>query len=207
MTLTLHETNAVKLAPQVEGMLPALRNRWSPRSYTQREVSMADLKALLEAARWAPSSSNEQPWRFVVGRRNSSAYNKIAESLVEFNRDWALAAPVLMVGAARTLGGRRNTPNAYALYDLGAAAALLVVQAVGLGLAAHQMGGFDHDGLRKLLEIPEEYALGSVIAVGYQGEPAALPNETLIARETEPRVRKPLSEIAFSAWGEPLDLD
>ncbi|MGB6975441.1 MAG: nitroreductase family protein [Terracidiphilus sp.] len=206
MTLTQQEAHQIKIAPEVEGLLPAIRERWSPRSFTEREVSGADLTAIFEAARWAPSSSNEQPWRYVVGHRNSITYNKIAGTLAGFNQDWAPKAPLLILGAARTVGGRRNAPNGYAMYDLGQATALLVVQAVALGLAAHQMGGFDHDAVRAALGIPEEFAIGSVIALGYRGEPAELPNETLIARETEPRSRKPLGEIVFSAWGQAAEL-
>ena len=206
MTLTSKETHQLKIAPEVEGLLSAIRERWSPRSFTGQAVSPADLRAIFEAARWAPSSSNEQPWRYILGPKGSATHEKIAATLVDFNRDWSLKAPLLILGTARTLGGRRNAPNAYAMYDLGQATALLVVEAVALGLVAHQMGGFDHDAVRAALEIPEEYAIGSVIAVGYQGEPADLPNETLIARETEPRSRKPLSEIVFSAWGEPAEL-
>jgi nitroreductase len=206
MTLSMKETHQIKVAPEVEGLLPVIRERWSPRSFTERPLNPAQLKAIFEAARWAPSSSNEQPWRYVLGLKGSATHEKIAGTLVGFNRDWALKAPLLILGTARTLGGKRNAPNAYAMYDLGQATALLVVEAQSLGLAAHQMGGFDHDGVRQALEIPEEYALGSVIALGYQGEPAELPNETLIARETEPRNRKPLSEIVFSVWGEPAEL-
>lgn len=205
-TLTSKEARALKSAPAVEGLLPAIRERWSPRSFTGRQVSPADLRAIFEAARWAPSSSNEQPWRYILGRNGSATHQKIAATLVGFNRDWALKAPLLILGTARTVGGKRNAPNAYAMYDLGQATALLVVEAVALGLAAHQMGGFDHDAVRTALEIPEKFAVGSVIAVGYQGEPADLPNETLIARETEPRSRKPLSEIVFSAWDKPAEL-
>ncbi|HVC48256.1 MAG TPA: nitroreductase family protein [Terracidiphilus sp.] len=206
MTLSMKEAHQIKVAPDVEGLLPAIRERWSPRSFTERAVSTAQLAALFEAARWAPSSSNEQPWRYILGLNGSATHEKIAETLVGFNRHWALKAPLLVLGTARTLGGKRNAPNAYAMYDLGAATALLVVEAQALGLATHQMGGFDHDAVRKALEIPEEYAIGSVIALGYQAEPAELPNETLIARETEPRSRKPLNEIVYSAWDVPAEL-
>lgn len=206
MTLSKKEANRLKAAPAVDGLLPVIRERWSPRSFTEREVSPSDLAAVFEAARWAPSSSNEQPWRYLLGLRGTETHAKIAATLVGFNQDWALRAPMLILGTARTLGGRKNAPNAYAMYDLGQATALLVVEAVALGLAAHQMGGFDHDAVRAALGVPEEYAIGSVIALGYQGEPAELPNEALIARETEPRSRKPLIEIVFSAWGEPAKL-
>jgi nitroreductase len=113
---------------------------------------------------------------------------------------------VLILGTAHTRFSRNGTPNGYAMYDLGAATAMLILQATAMGLAAHQMAGFDHDAARKAFEIPEDYSLGSVMALGYQGEPAALPDAKMIATETAPRTRKPLSEIAFSAWGEPAKL-
>lgn len=207
MTLTMKEMQELKSAPAVEGLLPAIRERWSPRSFTEREVSTAQLRALFEAARWAPSSGNGQPWRYVLGLRGTETHARIAATLAGYNQDWAPKAAALILGMTQRRGGKRNLPNAYAMYDLGAATALLVLEAVALGLAAHQMGGFDHDAIRTALGIPEDFEIGSVIAVGYQGEPAELGDETLIERETEPRSRKALSEIVFTAWGEPAELD
>lgn len=206
MTLSSQQAHEIKIAGAAEELLPAIRERWSPRSFTDRAVGAAELKILFEAARWAPSSGNGQPWRYVMGVKGTETHAKIAETLAGYNQDWAPKAPVLILGVTRTLGGRHDTPNPYALYDLGAATAILTVEAAALGLATHQMGGFDHAAVRAALGIPEEYALGSVMAVGYLGEPAALPNESLIAREIEPRSRKPLSEIVFSAWDEPANL-
>jgi nitroreductase len=205
MTLSVGEVNKLKHAPVAEGVLPVMRERWSPRSCLDREVAPNDLMRVFEAARWAASSSNEQPWRFLMGERNSVAHAKIASVLVDFNKGWAPAAPVLILGVANTKTHSGN-PNPYALYDLGAAASYLTLQAVALGLAAHQMGGFDRDAARREFEIPEDYALGSVIALGYQGEPAALTNDVLISREMAPRERKPLSEVVFSGWDEPAKL-
>jgi nitroreductase len=161
---------------------------------------------VFEAARWAASSFNEQPWRFLVGTRNSLTHKKIFSTLIGFNQGWAGAAPVLILGAASTKFAHNGTTNAYALYDLGAAAAYLCLQAAELGLSTHSMAGFDHEAARKTFEIPEDYALGAVIALGYQGEPAALGHEKLIALETEPRERKPLSEFVLSAWDTPAQL-
>jgi nitroreductase len=206
MTLSASEVHQLKQAPALDGVLPTILHRWSPRSFSDRDVSTADLKTIFEAARWAASSYNEQPWRFFVGRRNSPAYQKIFGALIEFNQAWAKSAPVLILGAARTTFSHNDAPNRVALYDLGAAASYLTLQAAALGLSSHQMAGFDEAAARKALEVPENYIIGAVIAVGYQGEPAALPNEQMLAQETSPRVRKPLSEIAFSAWGQPADL-
>jgi nitroreductase len=207
MTLSAAEVHQLKQAPAVEGVLPVVLSRWSPRSFADREVTPADLKRVFEAARWAASSSNEQPWRFLVGTRNSVTYKKIFSSLVSANQDWASSAPVLILGVANTKFSRNGSPNAYALYDLGAAAAILCLEAEFLGLSAHSMAGFDHDAARKSFEIPEDYQLGAAIALGYQGEPAALHNERHLAAEITPRSRKPLNEFVFSEWGTPANLE
>ncbi len=206
MTLSLTEVNALKRPPAVEGVLPVIHERWSPRAFSDREVSSADLHRIFEAARWAPSSNNEQPWRFLVGLRNTQTHSSIAAALAGYNHDWAPKAPVLILGMTRSRTVRRDAPNAYALYDLGAAMAMLVLQAQALGLATHQMGGFDHAAIRQSLGIPELWVFGSVTALGYQAEPAALASEEMIAREVAPRTRKPLSELAFTAWEEPATL-
>jgi len=206
MTLSALEVSKLKRAPLIEGVVPVIHERWSPRSFADREVSAADLAKVFEAARWAPSSNNEQPWRYVVGVRNSSTHGKITATLMGFNQAWAPKAPVLILGTASSRFSRNGRPNAYALYDLGAATVLLTLQAAALGLTTHQMGGFDHDAIRQALQIPEDDVLGSVMALGYLGEPAALADEHLIASEVTPRSRKSLSEMVFSAWGEPADL-
>jgi nitroreductase len=200
MSLSISELNRLKHAPDADGVLPIFLERWSPRAFDDRDVSPADLAKVFEAARWAASSGNGQPWKFLVGTRNSPTHNKIYEALVDFNKEWAGHAPVLILGTALAVSPHSGKPNAYALYDLGAAASYLTLQAASQGLVAHQMGGFSHDTARRLLEIPDNYALGSVIALGYQGEPAVLPNDKLIEREIAPRDRKPLSEIVFSSW-------
>jgi nitroreductase len=206
MSLSAIEVDRLKHGPAVEGVLPVFHQRWSPRSFANRDVSPSTLAKVFEAARWAASSSNEQPWRFLLGVRNSETHKRIASTLAGFNQEWAPAAPVLILGVANTKFAKNGNPNYYALYDLGAAAAYLTLEAAALGLAAHQMGGFDKEAARQALAIPADYAFGSVIALGYQGEPSALGNEQLIARETAPRERKPLSTFVFSAWGQAADL-
>lgn len=205
MTMSISEVNQLKRAPEVEDVPPIFLERWSPRSFAERDVSPADLRRVFEAARWAASSGNAQPWRFVVGVKGSETHEKIVSSLAGFNKEWAPKAPVLILGTANSVNAR-GTANPYALYDLGAASATLTLAAKALGLATHQMGGYDKDVARHALGIPENYALGSVMALGYQAEPGSLANDELIKRETEPRQRKPLSEIAFSAWDEPAKL-
>lgn len=206
MTLSAIEVNRLKQAPAVDGVLPAVLGRWSPRSFADRDVSPADLRKVFEAARWAASSYNEQPWLFLVGVRNSATYKKIFSTLIGFNQSWAGAAPVLILGVAKTKFSHNGTDNRVALYDLGAAASYLTLQAAALGLTTHQMAGFDSDAARQAFAIPDDYAFGAVIALGYQGEPAALPNEGLLAQEIAPRTRKPLTDIVLSSLGEPANL-
>lgn len=203
MTKSADEVNRLKQAPAVDRVMPEVLHRWSPRSYSDRDVSGQDLRTIFEAVRWAASSFNEQPWRFLVGRRGDPTYQKIFQSLVEFNQAWAGTAPVLILGVTRTRFSHNETPNAVALYDLGAAAATLCYQAIHLGILTHQMGGYDRDIARKLLDIPEEFMPGAVIAMGYQGDPSALPHDSMRDQEVEPRTRKPVSEIALSSWGIP----
>jgi nitroreductase len=207
MTISSIEVNHLKQAPAIDGVLPAVLARWSPRSFADRDVSPADLRTVFEAARWAASSFNEQPWRFIVGLRNSLTHKKIFSTLIGFNQGWAGAAPVLILGAAKTRFSHNGTDNRNALYDLGAASSYLTLQAAALGLTTHQMAGFDSAAARQALEIPEDYTFGAVIALGYQGEPSALPHPDLIAQETAPRTRKQLSEFVLSSWGTPANLD
>ena len=205
-TLSAREVHRVKRAPVSDGLLPVVLERWSPRSFESREVNPEDLKRVFEAAHWAPSSFNEQPWRFLVAKRGSESFDKIVATLTTGNQAWAPKAPVLILSAAKRDFTSSGAPNRFALHDLGAAAVLITLQATALGLATHQMAGFDENAMRQAFGIPEEFLIGSVMALGYQGEPSALPTEKLIAAEIAPRSRKALSEFVFSAWGEPAQL-
>ncbi len=200
------DVNNLKQAPKLEGVLPVFFHRWSPRSFADREVNPAMLAKVFEAARWAASSFNEQPWRFFVGVRGSSTWQKIFESLQEFNQSWTKSAPVLMVNAAHLKFTHNGAPNRVALYDLGAATSYMTLQASALGLATHQMAGFDTEKARRSLGIPQDYVMGAAIALGYQGEPSALPNEKLIQQEVSPRSRRPLEEFVLAEWGVPAKL-
>ncbi len=206
VTISAAEVDQLKRAPEVKGIIPEILHRWSPRSFSDRPVSPADLKTIFEAARWAASSFNEQPWRFLLGTRGSETYNKIFGSLGEFNQMWAKTAPILILGAARTRFSHNESDNAVAFYDLGAAAATLCYQATALGLHTHQMAGFDRNIARNSFAIPDDFILGAVIALGYQGEPSALTIPQMLQQEVGPRQRKPLSEIVLAAWGTPADL-
>jgi nitroreductase len=206
MPLTPSEINQMKYAqPSTDGVLPVILERWSPRAFSDRDVSSADLKVVFEAARWAPSSFNEQPWRFFIGHRNSQTYRKIASVLVPSNHAWAEGAPVLILSVARTRFSHNDSPNNYALHDLGAADGFITLQAASMGISTHQMAGFDQGKAREVFDIPEVYAIGSVMAMGYQGETSSL-GENYQAQEQSPRSRKPLSEIVLSSWDHPADL-
>ncbi len=205
MTLSLAEVNALKQAP-VEGLLPALAHRWSPRAFKETPVSTADLKLVLEAAQWAASSSNLQPWRFIVGVKGTETHDKIFSTLVGFNKSWAGKAGVLILGVAVAKNESDGNINHYALYDLGQAVSQLTAQAEALGLATHSMGGFDHAAARATFQLTDSHVLGAVTVLGYQAEPGTLENEKLLEREIAPRGRKPLSEIALTAIGTPLQL-
>jgi len=206
MTVSASEVNQLKQAPAQERILPVFLHRWSPRSFADRDVSPGDLKTIFEAVRWTASSYNEQPWRYFVGMRGSETYQKILQSLGEFNQQWARSAPVHTLNVARTTFSHNGTPNPVALYDLGASAATLCYEAISLGLFTHQMAGYDRDVARKLFKVPDDYIFGAAMALGYLGEPSALPNENFIAQEVAPRQRKPLSEFVLADWGEPANL-
>jgi nitroreductase len=206
MTVSADEVNKSKHAPAVDGLLPLFLERWSPRAFAAREVRRTDLKRVFEAARWTPSSGNAQPWRFIIGIHGTETHAKLVSTLAGFNKEWAPKAPVLILGTTNAVNAR-GAANAYAMYDLGAAAVSITLAAQALGLATHQMGGFDHDAARKEFGIPESFALGSVMALGYQDEPAVLASDELISREIAPRTRKSLSEMVFTAWDEPAVLD
>ncbi len=194
-----------KIAGTPPSVHPLIRSRWSPRSFSSRPVSAEDLRTILEAARWAASSYNEQPWRFLVATKsNPEAYQKILGLLVEFNQQWARTAPVLIITAAKKTFSHNGTSNRHALHDAGAALAQLMLQATALGLHAHGMAGFDHERARQVLGIPDDYEVGAAVAIGYLDSPEKLP-EQYRAGEVSPRQRKPLDQIVFGAqWQQPL---
>jgi nitroreductase len=181
-----------------------IANRKSGRVFSSRPVEAATIGSLLEAARWAASCSNEQPWSFIVATRGQpSGYDRLLGCLVEFNVDWAQQAPLLMLAIARLNFATSGKPNRHALYDVGQAAANLALQGSAMGLTVHQMGGFDIQKARVAFAIPEDYEPAAVLAVGYPGDPADL-SDKLRKRELAPRERKPLRDFVFSgAWGQP----
>jgi nitroreductase len=199
------DLEALKHGPAESGVDELILRRWSPRSYADKPVSSEDLKKIFTAAAWAASSSNEQPWRFLVGKRGDETYAKIFDTLVEFNQSWAKTAPILVLSVARKTFTKNGQPNAWALHDTGAASATFSLQATALGLHTHGMAGYDRDKARANFSIPDDYDIGAVWTIGYLGDPAALP-EHLQKMETAPRERKPLAEFVFEAWDSPATL-
>ena len=176
-----------------------LKRRWSPRAFDAKPVEAGILRSLLEAARWAASSFNEQPWRFVVATTdNKEEYDRLLGCLMEKNQQWARQAPVLMISFAKLTFTRNNKPNRVAVHDVGAAAAQLTLEAMNQGLFVHQMAGIDQEKIRKTYNVPDGFEPVAAIAVGYPGNPASLP-EDFREGEMEPRERKPLKEFVFSA--------
>jgi nitroreductase len=181
-----------------------LRCRWSPLAFADRALTAEQLGSLLEAARWAPSCYNEQPWSFIVATRDQPAeFDRLASCLVEANQVWARQAPVLMLSVARLRFDRNGQENRHAWYDVGQAAAHLTFQAAALGLYVHQMAGFSPEKARELFGIPATHEPVSALALGYYGEHDHLP-ENLRQRERGPRQRKALRNFVFTGrWGQP----
>jgi nitroreductase len=184
-----------------------IAERWSPRAFdATKPVTQAQIIALLEAARWAPSCFGDQPWRFIVWDKNSdaAAWQQALECLVPGNQAWAKDAPVLVLTCNDTLFNHNAKPNRWAAYDTGAAAENLCLQAASLGLMAHQMGGFDSAKTREAFAIPAQYELMAMLTVGYAGDANQLPDD-LKERELAPRKRRTLGELFFSeTWGKPV---
>jgi nitroreductase len=181
-----------------------IAGRWSGRAYDPaRTVTRAQLIALLEAARWAPSCYGDQPWRFIVWDKHAdpAGWQAGFDCLAPGNQGWVKDAPLLLLTAADSLFNHNGTPNRWAQYDTGAAAENLCLQAEALGLMAHQMGGFDPDKARTAFGVPEQYALMAMVAVGYPADIDTLSPEAS-ERETASRKRRELGELFFSGeWG------
>lgn len=178
-------------------ILDVLRDRWSPRVFDERPVEEEKIRAVLEAARWAPSSYNEQPWRFILARKSEpDRHERVLDCINEKNRKWARRAPVLMVALASTRFSRNGRRNRHAWYDVGQAVAHLSVQATALDLYLHQMAGFSSERVRERFDVPEEIAPVAAIALGYRGDPEDPPHE-VTERDPAGRSRKPLDELLW----------
>ena len=185
-------------------ILDVIRERWSPRAFDpDRAVPPDELRRLFEAARWAPSSFNEQPWRFVVTdrRRGPDACAALHASLVPSNRAWSATVPTLVLVAVRMTHERNDAVNSHAWYDAGQAVAFLALQATAAGIAIRQVQGFDADDARHACDVPAPFQPALILAIGYAGDPATLPDRHQAAERT-PRQRRALAEFVFQdSWG------
>lgn len=198
---------SIKLASTQVPINDVIARRWSGRALDPlRPVSREQLTALLEAARWAASCYNDQPWRFLVWDRNTDAasWQKAFDCLGEWNQKWVINAPVLMLSCAGSIFERNGKPSRWGQHDTGAAGQNLYLQAAAMGLIAHPMGGYDKDKARVAFAIPDEYTPMAMIAVGYPGSADGL-EEEYRDQETAARTRKPLTECFFDGvWGVPV---
>ena len=185
-----------KRAPVSHPIHEILQNRWSPRAFSETPIEKEKILSLFEAARWAASALNEQPWRFIYATRNNSEdFEKLLTCLTEGNRVWCKSVPMLILTVIKTTFKNGNN-NSKAEHDLGLATGNLTFEAMSAGLYVHIMGGIVPQNAEKIFNIPENYKPFTMIAVGYPGDPEQLP-EDLKLREVSPRQRKALDDIAF----------
>ena len=197
----------IKNAKTDHPILAALAARWSPYGFEDRPVSGADLRSLFEAARWAASSYNEQPWNYLVATRgNPEEFARLLSCLVETNQAWAKTAPVLVLGVVSLRFAKNNQDNRAAVHDLGLASGNLVVEATVRGLSVHQMIGILPDKAREVYQIPEHFDAWTAMAIGYRADPSKLADD-MKQRDLAPRQRKPLEKFVFTGrWGQPSPL-
>lgn len=183
---------------------PLIARRRSTRSFSEKPVATEKLRSILDAARWAPSSSNIQPWRFIiVTKEQPQKFQLLLNLLAEQNKVWAAKAPILILSVAKLTNDAGDRPNKFALHDVGLASANMTFQATALGLAVHQMGGFNTEKAKTMLNIPIDFEPVTMIALGYEDTINHMP-QSLRERELLPRVRKDLSEITFDGmWDHP----
>ena len=186
----------IKIANTKHDVLDLIKNRWSPRSFSDKVIPQNDLNTILEAAAWAASANNEQPWQYYYASKSHEGFAKIADSLFKGNKPWAQHADVLIVAVSRKTFEANQTENVTALHDLGMANAHLLLQASALNIYGHMMGGFDKTKISETLGLTENQEAVAVIALGYRDEAEKL-EEPFKTREITPRVRKPLSEFVF----------
>ncbi len=170
-----------------------IKQRWSPRAFSEKPIGKERIYSLLEAARWAPSAYNEQPWRFIVGMKGDATYEKILKTLVEWNQQWAGGAPVLVLNLAKKTFTRGGKKNVMFKYDLGQAVAFMCLEAVNHGIYAHQMSGFDPAKAAELLQVPDDYQPVTVTAFGYYGKAENL-SDDMYKSEVAKRERRPLNK-------------
>ena len=188
-----------KPAPTDKPILEAITKRWSPLAFSNQPVEQEKIETLFEAARWAPSSYNEQPWRYIYAVKEGEGREKLESLLVEGN-SWAKEAGVLLISFASMNFKKNDKDNRHGMHDTGCSSGYMVLQLESLGLVGHQMAGFDFENANSVLGVPEQFVPGSMMAIGYPGDPSVL-DEKLKEREDGERVRIPMSEFAFQgSW-------
>jgi nitroreductase len=197
-----------KLAKPDHAILPVIAERWSPYAFDPRPVERQKLLSCLEAARWAPSSYNEQPWTFILTERtDAAAFAQMVDCLVEGNRGWAKNAGVLMLTVVAKLFTKNGKPNRAAEHDIGLAAGNMVLQATALGLQGHQMIGVEPAKIRATYKVPDSHEPLTAIALGYPAAVQPGVADPVAQRDLVARQRKPLAEIVISgSWGQPARL-
>jgi nitroreductase len=189
-------TMVTKMAKADYPISEIISRRWSARAFSTKHVKKSKLLSILEAARWAPSSRNEQPWRYIVFTNNNPEKLKKAQSVLKEINDYAKRAPILICAITKRTYSDNEIPNRLHFHDLGAANENMFLEAFNQGLIMHEMGGFDLQKAREVFNIPEDYEIGVMIAIGYQDTYHVLPDR-LKEKAFTPRIRKPLSKIAF----------
>ncbi len=185
-----------------------IRQRWSPYGFSSKLVPREDVRAILEAARWAASSYNEQPWRFVLATRDDeAAFAKVLGCLVEANQAWAKHVPVLLLTFIKKTFTKNGKPNRVAEHDLGLAAATLTFEATRRGLHVHQMAGIDTEKAQHEFKAPDDFAAMTAIAVGYAVEDTSQLSDSARKVDEAPRERRPLGQTVFAdTWGKPAEI-
>ncbi|HEA29108.1 MAG TPA: nitroreductase [Leeuwenhoekiella sp.] len=187
-----------KETPTAYPIHPLLSGRWSPRAFDEKPVKEEEIRTILEAGRWAPSSNNLQPWRIIYGVKGSETYDRIMGCLVEFNQSWVKNAPVLMLGCYKKTNPK-GQENFHALHDLGLFMANASLQAHDMGIGTHQMAGINFEKAKKEFGFPEEYHVATAVAMGYYGgDPEGQLSKELHAQELKKRERNPQSEFVFN---------
>jgi len=176
-------------------ILQIIKERWSPRAFSDQMISKEDLETIFEAARWAPSSRNAQPWRYFYALRGSEGFKKLHSALLAGNQPWTENASVLIVACSKTNFNYKNLPNRTAQHDLGLANAQLVLQAQSMNIYSHMMAGYEEDDLEDILNLPIDTIPVCMIALGYMGDVDSL-EEPLLSREKEERTRSSQEVIA-----------
>jgi nitroreductase len=193
----MEHTPNYKIADTDIAILDIIKNRWSPRSFIDKVPDRALIVRLLEAARWAASSYNEQPWRFIIGLKGDASYSKLYDCMGEYNQNWAGKAPVLLLACSKKTFTKSGEVNRHYTHDMGQAMAFMALQAVQEKMQMHQMAGFSRTTAEKKFNIPEGFEPVTMAAFGYPATPEDLPDD-LQKSERAQRNRKSLSEIVFT---------